>query len=400
MLIDSSSYFILEPDNIPNYLTTTGLLTKYLGNDKLTVTSVGDGNLNNVFRISNGDKSLILKQALPYLKIAGPEYELSSERIGFEIKYYQTMAKIVKNGLPKIYYSDSNVMKLIIMEDLKTHHIMRNALLNKLQLPKFAKHIGKFIANNIFYTSRLYLNQEQHDELKSQFNNNSLCKLTEDFIFTFPYFTHVTNNQTLNFTPSFSKKFIGNAWHLRHKFNTANECLSHGDLHTGSIMLNENETFIIDTEFAFMGPAAFDTGLLIANLLTMMIAHQSDPKYIANINNMIIDIWKGCTTRLCKLWSDNLNPDDTLFLANDFKMIQTNYILNLLNESIGFAGMEICRRVCGIAGVKEIRGHATLEQLALTIGQILVEGYTTYKKIEEVLTIVNLEIATLQFANS
>ena len=46
---------------------------------------------------------------------------------------------------------------------------------------------------------------------------------------------------------------------------TAAEALIHGDLHTGSIMVNQDETKVIDPEFAFYGPMGFDVGLLLAN---------------------------------------------------------------------------------------------------------------------------------------
>lgn len=54
---------------------------------------------------------------------------------------------------------------------------------------------------------------------------------------------------------------------LRHKFISAKEALIHGDLHTGSIMVTENSTKVIDPEFAFYGPIGFDTGAFVANLL-------------------------------------------------------------------------------------------------------------------------------------
>ncbi|TIP93966.1 MAG: S-methyl-5-thioribose kinase, partial [Mesorhizobium sp.] len=43
------------------------------------------------------------------------------------------------------------------------------------------------------------------------------------------------------------------------------ETLLHGDLHSGSIMVTDSETRMIDPEFAFYGPMAFDVGMLLAN---------------------------------------------------------------------------------------------------------------------------------------
>ena len=235
--INFNSYYILDEATIPNYLQSINLIANFDSNCQLQVQSIGDGNLNNVFRVTDGKYSFIIKQALPYLKLAGPEYSLSFERIVFEIEYYKQTIKITQNGLPTIYYADKEIMKLVVMQDLNNHVVMRSGLIDNLDFPRFNQQIGEFLAKSVFYTSRLYLSQEDYEKLKLKFNNNFLCKLTEEFIFTFPYFTHPTNNQ-LAFKTNFSEQFIYNAWLLRNKFNTANECLSHGDLHTGSIMLN------------------------------------------------------------------------------------------------------------------------------------------------------------------
>lgn len=63
------------------------------------------------------------------------------------------------------------------------------------------------------------------------------------------------------------------ALRLRDVFNTRCEALLHGDLHTGSIMVTEpaagsqGTTTVIDPEFAFVGPIAFDVAKLVGNLL-------------------------------------------------------------------------------------------------------------------------------------
>ena len=54
---------------------------------------------------------------------------------------------------------------------------------------------------------------------------------------------------------------------LKIKFMSESQSLLHGDLHTGSIMVAENDTKVIDPEFAFYGPIGFDVGALLANLL-------------------------------------------------------------------------------------------------------------------------------------
>ena len=55
------------------------------------------------------------------------------------------------------------------------------------------------------------------------------------------------------------------AQRLKHIFAATPETLLHGDLHTGSVMVTAEQTRVIDPEFAFYGPMAFDVGMLLAN---------------------------------------------------------------------------------------------------------------------------------------
>src|SRR5258708_26421933 len=51
------------------------------------------------------------------------------------------------------------------------------------------------------------------------------------------------------------------------KFLNDTQALIHGDLHSGSLMVTENDTRVIDPEFAFYGPIGFDLGAFFGNLL-------------------------------------------------------------------------------------------------------------------------------------
>lgn len=59
---------------------------------------------------------------------------------------------------------------------------------------------------------------------------------------------------------------------VKAQFLTRREALIHGDLHTGSCMATESSYYVIDSEFAFFGPLAFDVGKLMANLLLTYFA--------------------------------------------------------------------------------------------------------------------------------
>ena len=50
------------------------------------------------------------------------------------------------------------------------------------------------------------------------------------------------------------------------------QALLHGDLHTGSLLVTPEATHVIDAEFAFYGPIAFDVGKFIGNLFIAFFA--------------------------------------------------------------------------------------------------------------------------------
>ena len=59
---------------------------------------------------------------------------------------------------------------------------------------------------------------------------------------------------------------------LQAKFVERAQALLHGDLHTGSLMCTQETTYMIDAEFAFYGPMAFDVQKMLANLLIAYFA--------------------------------------------------------------------------------------------------------------------------------
>ncbi len=273
------------------------------------------------------------------------------------------------------------------MQDLNKHEVLREGLFKRTRYPNFVYHITSFLAETLFKTSLLHLSTQEHMALLKRFHGNKLCELTKDYVFTFPYMDHPSNHLPSDQT-RFSTKFRVNAAQLCTIFSTRTDALIHGDLHTGSLMLNQNETYIIDSEFAFMGPMGFDIGLLLANLITAWVSQRvknTDTDYqewlLETIKNFHIQFDK----KFRDLWT--YHPKKTILNPEDFKHYKNMYLQNLFGEAVGFAGLEICRRVCGIAGVKEIRNldseeKFAAEQLALKIGQTFVEEYPVLNSVQ------------------
>jgi len=401
------SYTILDASNLEAYLFSLPKIKAFFDADSLIIDEIGDGNLNFVFLVTSSadtSKQLIIKQAVPYLRCVGESYPLSKERMTYEIRSLERFAQLSPH-IPKIYHSDEE-MSVLIMEYLSSHIIMRKGMIEGIEYPKFTEHISSFLANTLFKTSSLYLSSSDKRTLISQFIGNSeLCKLTEDFVFTAPFMEDETNADLPELSDvaeriandlELKKKIL----HLKYKFMNQNDALLHGDLHTGSIMINQDETYVIDSEFAFVGPMGFDVGALIANLVMSWVSHtvqDCDSRYSDLILETINSVWQRFNDKFRTLWNET---EESALLTKGFandeilKVYQEQYMQTLLQESIGFAGCKIIRRQFGIAGVEDIRGieddavREEANRLAVSIGERFIKQYHTVKTIDDIIQLI------------
>ncbi|WP_019121349.1 S-methyl-5-thioribose kinase [Brevibacillus massiliensis] len=352
----------------------------------LTSREIGDGNLNLVFHIRDerADKSVIVKQALPYARVVGESWPLTLDRSRIESEALRIQQKLAPGLVPLVYHYDSE-LALTVMEDLSDHVIMRQGLIAGNRYPLFAKHIGRFMAHTLFFTSDLGCDPFEKKALVGKFINPELCKITEDLVFTDPYEDAPTNN----FNPLIRRE-VEAIWnhaelkreiaHLKYGFLTKAEALLHGDLHTGSIFVTETSTKVIDPEFAYYGPIGFDIGAVIANLLLNFAAQsglQSDPdqrkEYRKYLLETVENVWEEFISQFVQLW--HRQAKERSAHVDGFWQ---EYVVNLLADSAGYAGCKMLRRVIGLAGVADLNSiqddaaRADAERLALAIGQALI----------------------------
>ncbi len=367
---------------------------------------IGDGNLNLVFHIvdPHSKKSIIMKQALPYAKVVGESWPLTLDRARIESDALIIQSKLCPELVPKVYSYHPD-LALTIMEDLSNHEIMRKGLIEGGIYPHFSKHIAEFMARTLFYTSDLGMNQQEKKERMKQFTNPELCKITEDLIFDHPY----TDAQTNNFNPALQDE-VESIWAdkelhlevclLREKFLTHAQALLHGDLHTGSIFVTKDSTKVIDPEFAFYGPIGFDVGAVIANLILNYISqngwrssNQELIDYRSVLLQMIQDVWNHFEHYFRDLFDTQLN-DRILRTTPGYKDI---YMQKILQDSVGFTGCKMIRRIIGLAHVADIHTIADLnikekaERMALSIGKSLIMHHRKATSILELIDIVKEE---------
>ena len=84
------TYTVLDQAALPGYLQGLPRVMEVLGDGQdYDITEIGDGNLNFVYRVARtGDRmrSVILKQAVPYLRVAGEDWPLSRDRMIYELR--------------------------------------------------------------------------------------------------------------------------------------------------------------------------------------------------------------------------------------------------------------------------------------------------------------------------
>jgi 5-methylthioribose kinase len=385
------NYKPLEVSTIKNFIESNDKIKNIIGDtEEIEIKEVGDGNLNLVFFVESKKNSICIKQPLPYLRVL-KDWPLTLKRSYYESEYMSIHSNHVADLMPKIYDFDPELCT-ITMEKLSPHIIMRHGLINATKYEKFAEDISTFMSKTLFFTSDLYLKADQKKELNSRFiMNTELCKITEDLIFTDPYMYNKNNRWTSPHLDKQKKEIENNddlkiaVSRLKIKFMSETQSLLHGDLHTGSIMVTENDTKVIDPEFAFYGPMGFDVGALLANLLMNFFSqngHENNPgerkdfkKWILNLINMI---WIKFENKFCNLWDEYPKGDgypSQLFNNKQIiKMEQKNYLQNIYNDSIGFAGAKIIRRIFGFAHnidfdwIKDDKIRATCENKCANLG--------------------------------
>lgn len=268
----------LSLDNVKAYLESQPALNSVVDPKSLVdVRELSDGNLNVVFVIEDAShRSIVLKQALPYMRLVGPDWPLTPNRAFHEAKSLMISRELAGAVVPEVYHYDASNF-VIAMENLSDFRVWRGALIDGLVHQGVATEIGKYIAKVAFGTSPFSLAGEKHRESSANSSNPELCKITEDLVFS----ESVRNASRNSVLPSNSDdanelyndaQMIDVVTRAKWIFMTKSEALIHGDLHTGSVMVresnsggHESDTKVIDPEFAFFGPVAFDIGMIWAN---------------------------------------------------------------------------------------------------------------------------------------
>ena len=360
-------HFLLDCDEVISYVKEKNLFSE---NADLTVKEIGDGNINYIFKVENkiDGKSIVLKQADKLLRSSGRPLDLTRSKI--ETNILRIENDLAPHFVPEIYFYDE-IMCVLAMEDISEYKNLRTELIAGKIFPNFADNISEFLSRTLLLTTDLFMNKFEKKKNVKEFINPELCDISECLVFTEPY----DNNKNRNIITTGNEEFVENMLYknedlhfailkLREKFMNYSQSLIHGDLHSGSIFINEKGIKIIDPEFSFYGPMAYDIGNVIGNLYFplyrakfFMEDSKKKEEFINWLEKCILDI-PILFSEKCKLLWEKYSNDK--LLKN--KKFRDYYIENIVKDSLAYAGTEIIRRTVGDAKVLELTSLETSEK--------------------------------------
>ena len=310
--VKPTSYPLLSADDPAAILKALVSLKVCLPEETITgVTKAGEGNMNLVLRVTTDQRSVIVKQARPWVEkyrgIPAPD-----ERILSEIEFYRCISKAadLQAAMPSVIASEAS-QRLLVLEDLGASSDY--ATLYSSKVP--ANEVDSVFEQAIDWVARLH----QCDVVGEEgIGCKPLLSLNHEYIFSVPLSDPPATDLELECEglTEASQEFrsddsIRQAMERLGKVYLAGDGpLLHGDYYPGSWLKTESGFRVIDPEFCFCGPSEFELGVVAAHWIFCGSA----------ANGSTID-------RVCQRYSKQVSRE----------LIE------------GFTGAELIRRVIGVA---------------------------------------------------
>ena len=277
-----------------------------------TCKPLSGGNMNEVLLVQDSlGNEAVAKYAPPYLHMLGPSFPLAQERVHVEIHALEYFGAIVPRFVPRVLAKDTANF-CMLLEYKKDFVTLRDAHMQGQFNPSAYAKLGAFVGALATHTPP--------PKPAGYYENATLKAITNTYVFTIAFLE--SSDKTMPhawFTPRpKSARLLENVALLKTLFHTPSPHLIHGDLHTGSVLVREEEIAVIDAEFALFGPISFDIGNLFAHIIMDTFGREFSP-------NLALKVFWESVAQHSKLTCKEL---ETIF-----------------SQSVGFCGVEIARRL-------------------------------------------------------
>ncbi len=342
----------------------------------------GDGYLNFIFRVSDGRRNIIVKQG----RATGRNEDftnLSSERTRLEYESMEIRKAIVPDYIPDLYFYDED-NQVMATEDVSYLKILRFQL-NKSEIyPNFAGHAARFLSKIHFYTSEYFMDTALFRELDNHFTNHKMRNIFDNILFiSKDEFGSKACGLSLDPEIAFCIKDIVfdpaailERYVLRDLFMKKSEALIHCDYHTSNIFIGEDEMKVIDMEYSFCGPIAFDLGYLFGNLISQYVCacfrpYEDEEKrepFKAYILDTISQIFEDYKKLFIRYWNQDAKEE-----YKGVKGLQEAFMSQLLSQMVGFCSTANLFRVASEIDFPEYSAIKDKEQMknAITLSALM-----------------------------
>lgn len=371
---------LMSKNQIINYVFEN--LEYFSQKDSLYCEEIGDGNINYVFRIvdKKTGKSLVVKQSDVLLRSSLRPLDIGRSLIEKETLIIKN--KLAEGFCPEVFLYDEE-KAVIVMEDISDFKNLRKEFMEGRVYRSFSENISEFLAKSLLPTTDLVLSRKEKKQRVIDFTNPDMCDISEDLVFTEPYFDYKGRNIISKGLEDFVKENLYDngplqkeVLCLKDKFQNQSQALVHGDLHSGSIFVNESGIKVIDPEFAFYGPIGYDYGNVWGNLvfpLVNAIVLEKDKDLIKSLKTQLVETIDKSIEKLYRAYDEYV--EFAYFKNEKFK---EDYLKEIVSDSFGYGGCEIIRRTVGdskvleITSVKNMDKRVKLDKILIEIGMYLI----------------------------
>jgi 5-methylthioribose kinase len=424
-MFGAGAYREMTESRLGSYLASLPEISALLGGPPQLwqIRKIAASELSAVFIAEGPTGEVCIKQALPCSLDLDGDWRLPLERIGFEEAALTLYARFASGLVPRVLHYDSE-QSLLILERLHPHVTLRRGMIKGTVYPRFAEQIGRFLGETLFRTSDLAMPAIEKKERIAFFCANAeIGRLAEHLGLTEPYVEAPENRWTTPELDDLAGEIRGDealkraVSALKQNFLAEPQALIHGNLDTGSVLVTETDTKVIDPVCAFFGPIGFDPGTLIGHLLIGYFSqrghapsHAPRSTYERWLAGTVQQVWQGFHDRFLDLWRSAHAGDaysGALFAgpsgAESLRTAQNEYMRRIFEDTLRFAGATIIRATLGrrhVADFEQIDNHerrAACERPALLLARELVKDAHYVSDIAEVMEVARqLRDGTLQ----
>jgi 5-methylthioribose kinase len=235
------------------------------GERVMTFGPAGEGNMNVTLRVRTNRRSVILKQATPWVA-KYPDIPAPQDRLLVEARFYRTVGNQPKVGgrMPRLVALDANAWALVL-EDLAPAEDMTALYRGAAISDENCRQLGTYLAA---------LHDTAISEPRKAFGNCEMRALNHTHMYRVPLEEpDVARLESLEsglgiaaLKLAADDAFCTQVCKIGARYLLDGDCLVHGDFFPGSWLVRDDGVWLIDAEFSYLGDAEFDLGVALAHL--------------------------------------------------------------------------------------------------------------------------------------